>query len=121
MIMLFVFLALAAPLAPLYAGGSLPLLIALVFMGSMVLGTVPLFMATVPLESVPGRDVAAATGLVMGLGQIVGGFGGPTIGGYLADQWGLAVPLWIVVGAVLIGTLISTRLTETAPRMAVSH
>lgn len=70
MIMLFVFLALAAPLAPLYAGGSLPLLIALVFMGSMVLGTVPLFMATVPLESVPGRDVAAATGLVMGSARL---------------------------------------------------
>lgn len=116
MITLFVLLSVAAPLAPLYAGGSLPLLMAMVFLGSMVLGTVPVFMATVPLESVPERDAAAATGLVMGLGQTIGGFGGPTIGGYLADQWGLAVPLWIVVGAVIIGTFFSTRLLETAPR-----
>jgi carbon starvation protein CstA len=56
----------------------------------------------------------------MAIGQIVGGFGGPTLGGVLADQWGLAVPLWIVVGATIVGTLISTRLLETAPRMTTA-
>jgi MFS family permease len=117
MITLFVLLSIAAPLAALFAGSSLPLLMAGVFLGSLVLGTAPLFMAVVPLESVSAHDAAAATGLVMAIGQIVGGFGGPTLGGVLADQWGLAVPLWIVVGATIAGTLISTRLIETAPRM----
>lgn len=114
----FVLLSMAAPLTPLFVGDSLPLLMGGMFIGSFALGTVPVFMATVPIESVPSRDAAAATGLVMCIGQIVGGFGGPTIGGVLADQWGLAVPLWVVVGVTLVGALISTRLAETAPRLA---
>jgi MFS family permease len=112
----FTLASLVAPLAPIYAGSSLYALIGFVFVGCLVLGTVPLFMATVPLESVPARDAAAATGLVMGLGQIVGGFSGPAIGGILADRWGLSVPLWIAAAVVVLGTLACMRLRETAPR-----
>lgn len=117
-IVLSVSLSIAAPLTPLLVGDSLPLLVGGMFIGSLALGTVPVSRATIPIESVPSHDSAAATGLVVGIGQIVGGFGGPTIGGILADQWGLAVPLWVVVGVTLVGTLISTRLVETAPCLA---
>lgn len=115
-ITLFVLASITAPLAPIYFGTSLLLLISLVFVGCLVLGTVPLFMATVPLESVPARDAAAATGLVMGLGQTIGGFSGPAIGGMLADQWGLSVPLWIAAGVTVVGAMVCTCLRETAPR-----
>jgi len=109
-------LAIVTPLAPMYLDHSLPALIAIVFAGSMVLGSIPVFMATVPVESVPARDAASATGLVMGLGQIVGGLCGPMIGGLLADRWGLKMPLWIAVGATIVAALLSLRLRETAPR-----
>lgn len=117
---LFVLASIAAPLAPMYLGGSLTAVAALVFIGSLALGTIPLFMAIVPSESLPTRDAASATGLVMGLGQIIGGFCGPWVGGVLADHWSLAVPLWTAAGAGLLGALTCLHLTETAPRLAHS-
>jgi predicted MFS family arabinose efflux permease len=97
-------------------GNGLGPLIALVFVGCLTLGTVPLFMATIPLESVPSGDAASATALVMGVGQIAGGFLGPALGGVLADRWGLSVPLWMATGAAVLAGLLALRLTETAPR-----
>jgi len=112
----FSFGAVVASMAPLYVGNGLGLLIALVFVGCLTLGTVPLFMATIPLESVPNGDAASATALVMGVGQISGGFLGPALGGVLADRWGLSVPLWMATGAAVLAGLLALRLTETAPR-----
>src|SRR5581483_9987171 len=57
----FSFGAVVASMAPLYVGNGLGPLIALVFVGCLTLGTVPLFMATIPLESVPSGDAASAT------------------------------------------------------------
>lgn len=108
-----------AALGPLYVQSSgLPAVIALVFAGSLALGTAPLFMATIPLETVPTRDAAAATGLVMGLGQIIGGFCGPALGGMLADRFDLSVPLWIAAGAAVSASLLSMSLKESAPERA---
>ena len=115
----FSFGAVVASMAPLYVGNGLGLLIALVFVGCLTLGTVPLFMATIPLESVPNGDAASATALVMGVGQISGGFLGPALGGVLADRWGLSVPLWMATGAAVLAGLLALRLTETAPRRSV--
>ena len=114
----FSFGAVVASMAPLYVGNGLGPLIALVFVGCLTLGTVPLFMATIPLESVPSGDAASATALVMGVGQIAGGFLGPALGGILADRWGLSVPLWMATGAAVLAGLLALRLTETAPRRA---
>jgi MFS family permease len=116
----FTFAGVVASLAPLYVGNGLGWLIGLVFVGCLTLGTVPLFMATIPLESVPGGAAASATALVMGVGQISGGFLGPALGGVLADRWGLSVPLWMATGAAILAGLLSLRLTETAPRRSKS-
>ena len=116
----FTFGGVVASLAPLYVGNGLAWLIGLVFVGCLTLGTVPLFMATIPLESVPGGAAASATALVMGVGQILGGFLGPALGGVLADRWGLSVPLWMATGAAILAGLLSLRLTETAPRRSKS-
>jgi len=116
----FTFGGVVASLAPLYVGNGLGWLIGLMFVGCLTLGTVPLFMATIPLESVPGGAAASATALVMGVGQILGGFLGPALGGVLADRWGLSVPLWMATGAAILAGLLSLRLTETAPRRSRS-
>ncbi len=116
----FSFSGVVASLAPLYVGSGLGALIGLIFLGCLTLGTAPLFMATIPLESVPGRDAASATALVMGVGQITGGFLGPALGGMLADRWGLTVPLWMATGAAIIAGLLSLRLIETAPQSSLS-
>jgi len=116
----FTFGGVVASLAPLYVGNGLGWLIGLMFVGCLTLGTVPLFMATIPLESAPGGAAASATALVMGVGQILGGFLGPALGGVLADRWGLSVPLWMATGAAILAGLLSLRLTETAPRRSKS-
>lgn len=115
---LFAACGVLAALGPLYVQSGLPAVIALVFAGSLALGTAPLFMATIPLETVPTRDAAAATGLVMGLGQIIGGFCGPALGGMLADRFDLSVPLWIAAGAAVTASLLSMSLKESAPGRA---
>jgi predicted MFS family arabinose efflux permease len=112
---LFTLCGAVASLAPLYTSGGLIVLIIFVFVGSLALGTAPLFMATIPLETAPERDAATATGLIMGVGQILGGFLGPALGGQLADRFDLSVPLWNATGVATAAALTSLRLDETAP------
>ena len=107
-----------APLGALCFGGATVAVGALVFVGCLATGIGPLYMSTVPLETVSARDGATAVGLIMGFGQIVGGFFGPALGGLLADRFGLTVPLWAAVGACLAGALTCLFLNETAPAKA---
>ena len=62
----------------------------------------------VPTESVPREYAATAIGFATLCGELIGGFLAPLVGGGLAQQYGLAVPLWIATagaGVVLIATL----------------
>jgi ACS family hexuronate transporter-like MFS transporter len=112
----FSILGVSAALAPIHFASSYPLLLVLIFVGFMTLGTCPLFMATVPLESVHSHDTAASAGIIIGVGQILGGFCGPTLAGVLADRFSLAVPLEIAGGAAALAAVVALRLQETAPR-----
>ena len=109
------------PLAVLYFHGSLYLLGALVFLGWAASGTFPLFMATIPSETIPARYVATAVGLAVGVGEILGGVSAPAIAGSAADRYGLNAPLYIQGGCALMGALLALALRETAPsRVAAS-
>ena len=73
----FNLLGLLVPLAALYFHGSLYLLGALIFLGWSASGTFPLFMGTIPSETIPARYVATSLGLTVGIGEILGGVSGP--------------------------------------------
>jgi len=103
------------PLAVLYFHGSLYVLGTLVFVGWAASGTFPLFMATIPSETIPARYVATAVGLAVGVGEIVGGVSAPAVAGSVADRYGLNAPLYIQAGCALIGALLALALKETAP------
>jgi predicted MFS family arabinose efflux permease len=103
------------PLAALYYQGPLPLLALLIFIGWSASGTFPVFMATIPSETVPARYLATSLGLVMGLGEFLGGTSVPTLAGSAADHYGLAAPMFIASGCALIGGLLALFLRETAP------
>jgi len=103
------------PLAVLYFHGSLYVLGALVFLGWAASGTFPLFMATIPSETIPARYVATAVGLAVGVGEILGGVSAPAVAGAAADHYGLSTPLFIQAGCALVGALLATALKETAP------
>ena len=64
---------LLVPLAALYCDSSLYLLGALIFLGWSASGTFPLFMGTIPSETIPARYVATSLGLTVGIGEIFGG------------------------------------------------
>ncbi len=113
---LFAAVGALAPLGALCFGEATTVMVgALVFLGCLATGIGPLYMSIVPLETVSARDSATAVGLIMGFGQIVGGFFGPAFAGILADRFGLAVPLWAAVAAALVAAITCLFLKETAP------
>ncbi|MEJ1963187.1 MAG: MFS transporter [Gammaproteobacteria bacterium] len=109
-------IAIILPIAALYYVGSTWVLAAIFFVGWGVTGVFPLFMATVPSESVDARHIATALGICMGTGEILGGVLSPFVAGYAADQVGLQAPLWMMLGLALLAGLLALGLRETAPR-----
>lgn len=105
------------PLGAMYFGGSPWGLAAIFFFGWGLNGIFPLFMATVPSESVDPRRTATALGLCMGSGEVLGGVLAPWIAGRWADATSLAAPLWIMLGLTLLAAAVATGLRETAPRI----
>ncbi len=111
------FVGLALPFAALYYDGPVFVLGAIFFVGWMFNGIFPMFMATVPTESVAPWQVATAMGIVMGIGEILGGVLAPSLAGLLSDRYGLAAPLWLLVALAAMGGTAALFLRETAPRL----
>jgi predicted MFS family arabinose efflux permease len=109
------FIGVILPLAALYFTGSAWTLAIIFFFGWSLVGIFPLFMATVPSESVDARHVATALGLCMGTGEVIGGALSPSLAGAAADAWGLNMPLWIMTGLAIAAGLLAFALEESAP------
>jgi MFS family permease len=112
----FCVLAALTPLAAMYFQGSTAMLGVLLFVGWLATGTFPLFMGVIPGESIPAKYAATAMGLVVCVGEVVGGFGINAVAGKLADltnSLSTAVMVQVVCGA--IGCLLCFFLVETAP------
>jgi MFS family permease len=112
---IFTAIAILAPLFLIHVDspGLLAGLLMLTYTG---LGCFTIFMSTIPAETVPARYMATAIGMIMGLGEVVGGFFAPIIAGYAADIYGLKAPFWIAAGGAVIALVLSFFLVETAPR-----
>jgi MFS family permease len=109
------FLGLILPLGAMYFTGSPWGLAAIFFFGWALTGIFPLFMATVPSESVEPRYITTAMALVMGMGEVLGGVFSPTLAGWAADRAGLSAPLWIMMGLCTAAGILALALRETAP------
>ena len=105
------------PLGAMYFMGSIWVLAAIFFVGWGLNGIFPLFMATVPSESVDPHLRATVLGLCMGTGEVLGGVLSPSIAGKAADLVGLQAPLWIMLGLCLVSAALALGLRETAPRV----
>lgn len=112
---IFTAIAVLAPLSLIHID-SPTLLATALLLTYTGLGCFTIFMSTIPAETVPARCMATAIGMIMGLGEIVGGFFAPIIAGYAADIYGLAVPFWIAAGGAAAALVLSLFLVETAPR-----
>ncbi len=103
------------PLAVIYYSGSLVMLGTLIFFGWSASGVMPLIMGTVPSETIPVKYIATTLGLVMGLGELIGGAVTPTLAGMAADAYGLNATLLIEAGLALATAILAMFLIETAP------
>jgi len=104
------------PVAALLLHGSVGLMTSLMVVGWMGAGAFPLFMGVVPAEAAHARRAATAMGLVIGVGEIVGGVLSPLIAGALADHIDLAAPLVLAAVMPLVATVLALGLIETNPR-----
>jgi MFS family permease len=111
------FISLLLPLGAMYYTGPYAGMVAIFFVGWALNGIFPLFMATVPSESVPPAMAATVFGLCMGACEIIGGAGGPAVAGIFADKYGLQAPLWIMAGLTVVGGIFALFLVESAPRV----
>lgn len=113
----FSFLGVILPLGGLYYEGSTWGLAAIFFFGWGLNGLFPMFMATIPSESVDPRLTATLTGVVMGTGEVLGGVLSPFLAGTLADIYGLSAPLWLMLVCTVLAGFLTLGLIESAPRV----
>jgi predicted MFS family arabinose efflux permease len=114
-VMIFMtYLGVILPLGALYYGGSTWILAVIFFFGWGLTGLFPLFMGTIPSESVSLKHMTTAIALVMGLGEVFGALA-PPLAGLAADRAGLPAALWIMFGLCITAGTLALGLTETAP------
>jgi len=97
-------------------GAHSGMLFAFLFIGAFfTLGLVALLTGPIATESAPVGLVSAAIGIVVGSGEISAGIA-QVIGGWVAQNFGIQNILFLPLGAVLLGIVVSLFLKETAPK-----
>jgi MFS family permease len=79
-------------------------------------GMYPMYLGTLPAESVPPRIAGTAVGIPVAVGETLGAALMPTIAGMLADRFNLFAPVWIAAVAGIVIAIVSSFYVETAPR-----
>jgi MFS family permease len=115
-IILFCFLGMVTSLAALFFNGPLWMLGVLLFIGWSGTGSFPLFMGVVPGETVSRSLAATSMGLVVCIGELVGGAAIPPAAGWIADRTSLAAPVIVVGVCAFCAGVAALFLRETAPR-----
>jgi MFS family permease len=117
-LLLFGAVASAAPLVIAYLDGAVVQLCIAIFVAYLGYGCFPIFLATVPAESVGPAYGGRAIAVVIGVGEVVGGFVSPLLIGVAADAFGPTTPFLVASGCTLLALLVMCGLRETAPRRA---
>jgi MFS family permease len=115
-IILFCFLGIVTSLAALFFDGPRWMLGVLLFIGWTGTGSFPLFMGVVPGETVSRSLAATSMGLVVCIGELIGGAAVPPIAGWIADRTSLAAPVFVVGVCAFCAGVAALFLRETAPR-----
>jgi MFS family permease len=86
------------------------------FYGLFGAGMYPMYLGTLPAESVPPRIAGTAVAIPVAVGETLGAALGPAVSGMLGDVISIHAPMWIAAGAGVIIGVISFFYIETAPR-----
>lgn len=95
--------------------GYATILIPIFFIGWMVNGTFPIFMATIPSETFKPVHHATVLGLAMGSCEVLGGVAGPPFAGWLNDSFGQDSFLYLMMILAVVAGFVAMGLKETAP------
>jgi ACS family hexuronate transporter-like MFS transporter len=110
------FLGLLIPFSVMYMTGTTWMFVPFFFFGWALNGIFPMFMATIPSETLPARYVATATGITMGLGEVIGGVFSPTLAGWANDHFHTANgAMWLLAVLAVVAGFLGMGLDETAP------
>lgn len=113
---LFIFLGIGIfyPIIVWLLPGS-PVQLPLMFVTYFTMGCIAIAGAVIPSEAVPAHLRAKAMGLLMGIGELVGGVLIPTVSGILSDAINPSAFLWVSSGMAMTGLFFVAGLVETAP------
>ena len=111
----FCLLGALTALGAIYFQGSTLALGVLLFAGWLASGAFPLFMGVIPGESIPRKYAATAMGLVVCVGEVLGGSGLVALAGKMADLTQLSTAVLMMAGSGMLGTVLCLFLVETAP------
>ncbi len=79
-------------------------------------GMYPMYLSTLPAESVPPRISGTAVAIPTAIGEILGAALMPAIAGKLSDLFNLFAPMWMAALSGILIAFISLFYIETAPR-----
>lgn len=98
-------------------GTSAPVFGAFFFMfGLFGAGMYPMYVGTLPAESVPPEIAGMAVAIPTAVGETLGAALMPTIAGILSDRINLYAPMWMAALAGIVIAIVSIFYVETAPR-----
>jgi len=111
---LFIFMALGTlyPFAVFFLKDTI-IQLPLMFISYFAVGCVAMAAAVLPSEAAPVHLKAKAMGLVMGIGEIVGGVIIPAIAGILSDKTDPSAFLWVAAVMAALGLFFVSKLMES--------
>ena len=86
------------------------------FFGLFGGGMYPMYLSTLPAESVPPRISGTAVAIPTAIGETLGAALMPSIAGFLSDHVSKFAPMWMAALAGIFIAIISLFYVETAPR-----
>jgi len=111
----FCFVALLTPLGALYLAENIWLMGVVVCIGWSASGIFPIFMATIPSETLPVAYLSTSIGVIVGIGEALGGVLSPIVAGGAGDAYGLDSTMWIMALCALVSGMAALFVVETAP------
>lgn len=96
---------------------NLPMLFILLFISAgFSFGLLSLITGPMAAEAAPLGMIASTTGIIVAVGEIFGGGFAPAIAGSLAGKYGIQSTLYMALGGLVVGVIVSLFFKETAPR-----
>ncbi len=109
---IFMGLGILYPFSVFFLKGNM-LQLPFMFISYFAMGCVAMVAAVIPSEAVPIHLRAKAMGLVMGIGEIVGGVIIPGVAGVLSDKTDPSAFLWVSAVMAVLGLFFVSKLLES--------